>query len=524
MRTLRLKQTVFLIVVTLLYLFFELGFNARLLDVVGGNATPLDVEHIENYGRSLSGIAAALVVLQLMLRRRTDDGRGPSLLKILLACVFTAVMVFFSLKVFVDVLVNTRDAQFRRTAYQTVLLQNALVNGQLELDGLVEDKRLFAQPEGKAFLALFPVLATSSKPLERKFNEVRNALIEAVVRKQGRGAQGYYDVYTDAMKATHENWKKYARIPTASDDGLVREQDKRWNEYLRKLSRRGWTPTSVPANRVGAVRAEVRRSAPVPPDWDVADEATFREAVEVRYRKAMSSSARAVTVGGERIAPGLSYPDFVARPGVQSELRDKLRLPRGARVAHTYGSPAAFKVLFNQFVAKQVDEKRASYEAPVERFERGASAYEEGDEAARATLVPPVALLFSLLGAIGHFSKLLYLVATLVLLTRAGPDGKLGKGPALGATAVLLLAFSGLWSGLALSNNRITSSELFASMVGSATEPAPGDTTMDAVRKGALANITHVVAVGQGHSYPLNEAIRIHLLQGMTYGYEPKQP
>ena len=32
-----------------------------------------------------------------------------------------------------------------------------------------------------------------------------------------------------------------------------------------------------------------------------------------------------------------------------------------------------------------------------------------------------------------------------------------------------------------------------------------------------------VVAVGQGYSYPINEAIRIHVLQGIHYGYHPQQ-
>jgi len=31
------------------------------------------------------------------------------------------------------------------------------------------------------------------------------------------------------------------------------------------------------------------------------------------------------------------------------------------------------------------------------------------------------------------------------------------------------------------------------------------------------------VAVGQGYSYPVNEAIRINVLQGIEYGYHPQQ-
>lgn len=99
----------------------------------------------------------------------------------------------------------------------------------------------------------------------------------------------------------------YARIPTASDDGLLREHDKEWNDHLRSLSRQSWTPSMVPANRRGLVVFKVRKSAPARPDSDPTDDVTSREAVEQRYRKATSASARAVTVGGAHIAPGLAY-------------------------------------------------------------------------------------------------------------------------------------------------------------------------------------------------------------------------
>ncbi|MYN11398.1 hypothetical protein [Pseudoduganella aquatica] len=522
MRAFRFKQTLFLIVITLLYLCFELGFNARLLDVVGGNATPDDVDHIEFYGRSLSGIAAALVLLQLMLRRRTPQGGGPSRLKIALCCAATALVVYGAIKTLVDVMVATRDAEFRRTAYNSMLLQRSLVNGRLTLDGLVEDQNLFAQPEGKAFLALFPFLAVSVEQLDDRIKGVKDQLIDAAIRKEGNGTQGYYDSYTKVMKEFHGNWQKYARIPTASDEGLLREQDKAWNDYLRTLSRHGWTPSTVPANRRGTVQAKVRKSVPVPPDWDPSDEATFRDAVEQRYRKAMSGTARAVTVGGERIPPGLSYPEFIARAGVQRELRTQLHLPPGAQVAASYGSPREFSRLYEQMVGQEVRVRRAIYDAPAARFEQGGSAYRDGDKAARAVIVPPVALFFSLLGAIGHFSKLLYLVATLLFLLRSGPDGQLSRRAALGAFGVLLLAFSGVWSSLALADNRVTRSELFQLMIGWARAPAAGDSGWQQAGKGALANIAHVVAVGQGHGYPVNEAIRTHLLNGMDYGYQPQ--
>lgn len=520
MRAFRSKQTIFLLLVTLLYLCFELGFNARLLDVVGGSATPEDVEHIEIYGRSLSGVAAALVLLQIMLRRRLPDGSGPSLLKIASCCALTALLVFGGIKTLVDVLVHTRDAEFRRTAYNSVLLQRSLVDGRLELAGLVDDKTLFAQPEGKAFLALFPFLATSVHQLDERIDGVKDQLIEVALRQESRGGQQLYDKYAEAMQTLYGNWKKYARMPVPNDENLQKEQDKAWNDYQQSLSRRGWTPYSIPAYRRNAVVANVRKQVPVPKDWNPSDELTFREAVATRYHRAVE--AKAVTVGGERIPPGLSYAEFAARGGVQRELRSKLGLPSSVQLATTYASPRDFARVYEAWITHQVRLRRADYDAPASAFQQGGKLYEQGRDATRATIVPPVALFFSLLGAIGHFSKLLYLIATLAFLIGSGADGHLSRRARWSTIGVLVAGFLGVWGSLTLADNRVTESDLFQKMIGWAGQTSPTDGGWTVAGKHLLTNIAHVVAVGQGHSYPLNEAIRMTLLNGMDYGYQPK--
>ena len=73
------KQLFSIIGLTLVYLLFELAFNARLLDVVGGTATQDQIHHIEIYGRSLSGAAVGLLVMQWLLgRRNASKNQSPS--------------------------------------------------------------------------------------------------------------------------------------------------------------------------------------------------------------------------------------------------------------------------------------------------------------------------------------------------------------------------------------------------------------------------------------------------------------
>ncbi|OYO32567.1 hypothetical protein CD932_11705 [Janthinobacterium sp. PC23-8] len=541
MRSLQIRQTLILIALTIVYLCFELGFNARLLDVVGGDVDPTAVEDVEFYGRSLSGIAAALVVLQLMWRRRLRiDTTGPSWKKIGLWSLATAVIVFMVLKTFVTVLVNTRDAQFRRMAFTTTLMQRSLVGGSLQLQGLVDDPGLFAQPEGKAFLALFPALAVSVGHLDERMEPAKEQLINFNVRKLAGGAAGYYEKYQQAIKEVHDRWKLYSGMIPDNDPGLQAKQQSSWNDYEQSLSRHGWRPESVPARRRAAVVNNVRKKVPVPANWHPADQLSFRLAVKRRY--ASEAASKGVTVKGDRIPPGLSFPAFVARPGIQAVLRDGpdggngseesrgLRLPRGAVVQDAYGSPAEFGRLFDQFAAHVTQEKLLEYRASPVDFEGGGKYFVKGKDAAHAAIVPPVALFFSLLGAIGHFSKLLYLIATVGLLVlaarrgeEAGKDGQLSRRSAWIATGVLASAFLGIWGIFTVSDNHVTRSELFRQMLDWNRRAEDGSTRWLIAGKGLLANFTHVVAVGQGYSYPVNEAIRVNILQGMEYGYHPKE-
>ncbi|WP_050463207.1 hypothetical protein [Herbaspirillum autotrophicum] len=524
MRNLQLKQTLALIVLTVIYLTFELGFNARLLDVVGG-ASMDDVHNIEVFGRTLSGIAAALVVFQLMLRYRTRKNTGkPGWRMIGFCCLATVALVYVLIKLLVDGLVDTRDAQFRRMALNSTLLQRSLVEGRMTLAGLVDDDAIFSKPEGKAFLALFPFMALSVDRLEERIKDQKEELVRRSVRNAVGGAKGYYKAYEDARNKVHDKWLQYARIPAASDQGLRQQQDQAWIKYTRTLARRGWTPATVPANRRGAVVSNTRKQVPVPPNWDPSDEATFRDAVEQKYRRSMAASARSVTVAGDVIPPGLSYPAFVARAGVQRELRSALQLPSSATVLTAYGSVQAFEPLYDAFVVNRAAKELERYDANPRDFEAGGRYRTLGTDAARTAIVPPVALFFSLLGAIGHFSKLLYLIATAVLLWRSNAEGVLSRRSAWTATGVLVLAFTGVWTCLSLMHNPITRSELFGQMIGwMEASPGAGNAGGASAGKLVLSNIMHVVAVGQGYTYPFNEDIRNNVLQGFSYGYHPKK-
>lgn len=514
-----LGRTLVLIGLSVVYLTFELAFNARLLDVVGGGASTDEVHSIEVYGRSLSGIAVALMVLGLLWKKRaTSPRRSPGWFTILILCSLCAGAVYAALQLTVEYIASQRSAEFRRTSLSIVLLQDALVDGKVQLEGLSDDPGLFATPQGKAFLALFPAMAVSVDRLDEKIRAAKLEVIQRKIRQSLGGVQGFHDHYQDGVDEIRRKFASYRRLPTEAvdvDAEVLKQQDKAWGEYLRDLGQRGWTPSTLPRAYERRVVAQVRRKVPVPVSWAPSDEAGFRAAVESQTRKRLSKvqGADGVTVGGRRVPPGLSWDAFFAHEGVQVELRRKLEVPSGRRLLPVYESAVVFEqAVMRPVVAQRAARELRRYEAPAESFGPGGSNEADGLDAARAVIVPPFALFFSLLGATLHLGKIFFLLHQTVRVraTEARPLRTWTQGFALFVVVVGVSLAS-----LRVMDNEVTRSRLYAYMIGQLLdEPS-------ALRH-AIAHGIHVIAVGQAYTYPLNEAIRTRVLGGITYGYRDR--
>jgi hypothetical protein len=509
-----IRQTFFLVLLTSIYLCFELAFNGRLLDVVGSAESAEQIHFIEKYGRMLSGIAVALVVLQILLAwRNRAGGSGPSVQGILISCSLTGVIVFFTLQFLVDILVARSTPEFRRASLNIVLVQRALVSGNVELDGLGGEQGLFSQPPGKAFLALFPLMAVSVKDLDDKIRDVKLELIERELRQKNGGAAGYYQHYVEAVKKTNEQWQRYQRIPSPKDveKEVAQRQDRAWNEYLQDLGRRGWTPSTIPPAARSVVQRRVRAKISVSPSWSPDDEASFRGAVAQQVRRRMSNLNGAeggLKLRGQFIPSGLGWLAFFSHPAVQAELRDSLKLPGGAVLQTTYATGTEFeRLVFLPMVRDLARRKLLRYDAAADTYADGARNASYGLDAARAAIVPPIALLFSLLGAIGHFAKLGYLLLRLVVASRPTWRAQ-ARALWLAPVGIVLLT----WSGLTLSSNHVVESRVY-SFIRQQVLSSNG------IGGPPLMNALHVVAVGQAYAYPVNEWIRKNLLGGITYGY-----
>lgn len=235
-------------------------------------------------------------------------------------------------------------------------------------------------------------------------------------------------------------------------------------------------------------------------------------------------SPNGIDIQGERVKPGLSFEGFVALKSSQRGLREKLMLPESIQVRSDYKDEKDFTTnYYFPLVKKITKDEVAKYQSPTAQFEFQAQYYEVGQQAIRKTVVPALALFFSLMGAIAHFAKLIMLLSKPLTERIALLVGKMNKS---GNTYQVASTLSFMvWSGVIISfwivlqgqNNQITGSRLYVSLEQQSIGADPSHFMK------FKTNALHVIAVGQARGYPLFEAVRQHILFGLPYGYtKPK--
>jgi hypothetical protein len=586
-----------LLVCTGVYLLCELSFNARLLDVVGGTASSDEIHHIEHYGRLLSGTAAGLFLWQflLMLRNKRvprlperdqteDKEKGkkkdedededeettyiPSLPGIVFALVVCVFGVYHGLEKLVDTLVESSSPAFRRQAINLSLIQRALVNDRVILAGMDETPGLYTKPEGKAFLALFPLIAISVEDLDDKIEHAKKDLLrDAFVEKIG-GVQGYYDnAYVKAIQAATAQWKEYQGLEVGSslnakiESETNRQHNKSWGEY-KEMDRRCYRNGQRTIFTAGCLQKvdNYAREFIHDPKWQHDDEARFRAGIKKQVQAAVIAEVRknGIEVHGKKVPPGLSQAQFIAHPAVQSDLREQLNLPQKTTIPLTIDRQGFIRQLYEPMLASLIEKELANYNAPAMDYADNAPLAERGRDAARAVLVPPVALFFSLLGAIGHLAKLAYLSSKLVFKKRidkltakygnnlwakykqqhinqpasereirrhtAEIEERTAKHHDRIAYWLLLIPIAlivMIWAAFSQMENPVTRSRLYAALQQQALQHV--DTAGGERRTRILLNGIHVVAVGQSFAYPFNEGLRKYVLQGVDFGYVPAE-
>lgn len=495
--------------VTLAYLMVEFGFNARLLHVVGSNVSPNAVESIERWGRCLSGFAVALAFWPSRFHKADKLGWSrPRLVRsIAVLTVVTTTTVFVLEKVaIVDALVEHSSPEQRAEAVNLQLLQQAFINGDIQLEGLKLDVSKPVKPDVKTFMATFPFLASSITNIEQRIREQK----ANIVRREMQGDTAMFDKawqgYQTSRAMVERRYNSYVEGVQKGDKALGnidRDADAHWARYEARLARYRWTPATVPQNRWPDVRAYVRKQGlPVPDDWVPSDRETFydvyRDKVETRVGSTLNIG------NGQRLPRNLSLEQFVARAEVQKTWKQELGAPANMTM-RLYASPEAFEAgMYGPMLETRVTDVVKRLNAAAEDFADHGIYETAGRDAYRAVVVPPISLAFSLAGALVHILKLAVWVA--MMLT-----GWVYRSSWVLMGAMVTFCVGVLGIANALPTTTITEQPLFARTIYPA---ARADGRTGPLVAWAVRSTIHLQPI----AWPMFEHVRVNLLREFDFG------
>lgn len=523
--------------ITLTYLICELAFNSRLLDLVGSISTAEEVHNMERYGRTLTAIAAALLVLQFALvgiarMKKKNRSLSPkaSVGVVLCLCLLTGAVTWHAVEWFIERQVANSTGEFRQMSLLAQLYQQSLIDGHQTLAGIPLDShggqvQTWTSPSGKAFLAMLPILLSSVDRYHALLKSgAEQNLRDSISAREG-GVLGFYKAWLQAREAVHKQYVAYYNDEMDLSQATQREQERAWQRYERSLRAKGLRSWNVPRRYYASVRNNVRgQGVPVANNWSPSDRAGFDAAVAKTVRQRYLAQ-RTVVFEGVTIPKRLDWGVFFRQEVVQKSLREKLLLPAGTLVREEYPLNDGLKQFalelqtahLNEAVKQQLPKLQAS----LRSYSIGGENEKQGEDAARAVIVPPVALIFSLVGALTHLAKLLYLIlvpltATLLSRRSSRPVRLLNRHPLIFPVALI----SGLLVMFSCMNNTITVSPAYQNLK-DALQGAEITITDEPLflRGESLLRIVHAVSIGQSYSYPMNQYLRETVLGGFDFGY-----
>ena len=334
--------------ITLTYLICELAFNSRLLDLVGSISTAEEVHNMERYGRTLTAIAAALLMLQFALvgiarlkKKNISLSAKASVGTVLCLCLLTGAVTWHAVEWFIERQVSNSTGEFRQMSLLAQLYQQSLIDGHQTLEGIPLDShggqvQTWTSPSGKAFLAMLPILLSSVDRYHALLKSgAEQNLRDSISAREG-GVLGFYKTWLQAREAVHKQYVAYYNDEMDLSQATQREQERSWQRYERSLRAKGLRSWNVPRRYYASVRNNVRsQGIPVANNWSPSDRAGFDAAVAKTVRQRYLAQ-RTVVFNGVTIPKRLDWGVFFRQEVVQESLREKLLLPAGTLVREEY--------------------------------------------------------------------------------------------------------------------------------------------------------------------------------------------
>lgn len=507
-----------MLVLTLGYLIVELGFNARLLDVVGGLASHDEIESIEVFGRLISGTALALLMLGFQLQKGARRGWDAATyaVRVPLVAVTCISAMYFGQRALIDWLVDRSTADDRSRAAVLVPMTHLMTRENFTLTGLNLEAEAFRTPEGKTFLATFPLQALSVPDLSERLTRQAPIMFAIFAEKMRGGPDEFHRAFLESQRGLEKQYEtKYLDADRkfnqeTSGWKLTQRQAEAWRDYEDSLRRRNrrLRPDNVPRAHWPAVRKDLRaKGIQVSDSWAPSDRAGFNVAVARKVRQEGLATFRRdarTTLGiAHDLDPGLSFEQFLANPGIQLKWKDALQLPANVRLVKDQNAGTLERAVYEPTIEADAERLVRERMANPQEYADGGRFEEVGRDSYRSLIVPPIALLFSLAGAMTHIFK----CGAFAFKSVRKVNPWLFKAALVGYLALAVAIPLRL-------TNQVSSQHLFQRLAEQTREGLGG------IKGPLVAGGIRWTTQFQPIFYPVNEFVRTSILLGMTYGYE----
>jgi hypothetical protein len=369
-------------IVTFTYLIFELSFSSELLNIVGQKASTADINSIEHWGRYLSGFAAGLVLWSVFTPTRfiifpvNFSVKSMLFLNIILTCLVAGVVYHYEMD-YVHNAKSENSGTLRKDAVYASFIRTGLLNGTIKLTGMPKNTADYHTPEGKAFIALLPLLASSDSNLSGKITGVLPDLVKDNTTVESGGPRKFYNtVFLPTAHKMVAEWVNYQRDVAQLNAG-----------YTRASHEPAYVARSVINNADTVFNTSVRGALATP---------------EYQTPKINPQSIH-------------TMQEFYANPVVIQYWADMLHMPYYRQVMLPNETYSAIKnTVWNAYLNKVTSRQLKSFESNTGKFKDGQPYASQGENAMVLLTVPALALILSVLGMMVHAGKSLYYIQKVV--------------------------------------------------------------------------------------------------------------
>lgn len=233
--------SVFLVVLGTLYLIPESIFNSQIVSLLGiGTPDADDLEHLELFGRTVSGIGVTLLLADF-LKAKWVSSMPRAIFSFSLLTLIVWPTVFYGQKYLLETyIIEPSTAEDRQQAVYSAALRDALAMDAIKISSVDYNTRYLDSPENLTFLALFGGLAYADEGLANSLEDSKSKIIEAFIRKKAYGDfKNHYTEYSKLYGTLATKYNTYADGSRKYNDALLNmsaKEAKYWVETEQQIN------------------------------------------------------------------------------------------------------------------------------------------------------------------------------------------------------------------------------------------------------------------------------------------------